>query len=397
MPDTPPLDPRRGGVLTTLLKSRRLAWVLARIGIGIAHWWGRPFRLGKTIIVVRHRDVADILARDLDYLIAPVNGPRFVELGFPFILGMDRADVLVRERAILYRALAGVDFEPMRAAAASDVRQRLADHPAEIDVIGDLARPVAAATAGRLVGLALPPTDLMALSRPLFEHAFLNPGNDPAVAAKARAAAARLSDALGTAIATRRALVDPGDDFLGNLLRAGADDDLTRRTLAGMFVGSIDTTATVTAKSLWVITSRPDWLTAATHDIDNPERLYGWCCEALRRWTHVPVLTRRASGASLIAGTRIDDGANVVMWIQAAMADASAFDNPGAMRPDRPQRAYLHLGGGLHPCAGRAITAWQVPLLVGGVLGRDVNAIDRIVWSGPFPDAMRVRLGVAHA
>ena len=111
------LDPGRGGVLARILKSRHLAWFLARIGIVIGRWWGRPFRLGQTVLVIRHRDIETVLAHDLDYLIAPVNGPRFEELGFPFILGMDRTQILACERASLYRALDAIDFEPTRTAS----------------------------------------------------------------------------------------------------------------------------------------------------------------------------------------------------------------------------------------------------------------------------------------
>ena len=391
------LDPDRGGVLARILKSRRLAWFLARIGIVVGRWWGRPFRLGEIVLVIRHRDIETVLSHDLDYLIAPVNGPRFTELGFPFILGMDRTQILASERASLYSALDAIDFEPMRTAAADDVAARLAGHGGSIDFIEDLARPVAAATAGRLVGLAMVPADLMAMSRPLFEHSFLNQQNDRKVAAVAHQAAAMLSDALSAAIKARRAQGNFGNSLLDRLLQVGAGVDLTRRTLAGIFVGAIDTTATAAAKSLWVLASRRVWLDAATRDRDDPDRLYGWCCDAMRRWTHVPIISRQAVGSSAIGGTAIDDGAKIIMWTQAAMADVEAFLDPGTLRPDRPQRRYLHLGGGLHPCAGRAINAWQVPLLVGSVLGEGVRKVAVPAWSGPFPDSMRLTLAGSAA
>ena len=54
------------------------------------------------------------------------------------------------------------------------------------------------------------------------------------------------------------------------------------------------------------------------------------------------------------------------------MHDASVFPEPGRLRPDRDGAAYLHLGAGVHPCAGRPVNRFQIPLLVAGLVRRDL-------------------------
>jgi cytochrome P450 len=60
------------------------------------------------------------------------------------------------------------------------------------------------------------------------------------------------------------------------------------------------------------------------------------------------------------------------------------------LNPTRPTRPYLHFGGGLHPCAGRDINAFQIPLLVGRLVRRGVKSVGTISWAGPFPDHLPV-------
>jgi len=386
--------PGGGGAIATLLRAQRFGWVAARIGIALARAWNKPLRLGQTVIVARHAHVQEVLRRDLDFLIAPVNAARFEAIGYPFILGKDRALPLVDERATLYQALARVDMTPLRHALAAGIEARLGRAAHSVDIVGDYARPLAGATARALFGIA--PADEPAFldaARAIFAHCFLNLAGDKAVEARAIAAAAQLTAWFGAEIARRRAAGTPGEDLMGQLLRAGASDDLTRRSLGGMLVGSIDTTATVVAKVMAVLLADRALLARAAADADDLERLAGWCDEALRRWCHVPLLGRQAAGETELGGTQVPAAARLILWTQAAMCDPDAFPDPATLRPDRPSGAYLHLGGGLHPCAGRAINRWQIAMLVGGLLARRPQRLEPIAWAGPFPGHARLSLG----
>lgn len=388
---------RGGGAIAALLKARRLAWLGAHIGIWFARRLGRPLRLGRLVIVARYKDVRAVLARDLDFRIAPINAAHFDAIGYHFILGMDRSDELRRERQVLYAALASVDFAQHKAKTRLEIAARLERVACgSIDIIEDFARPVAAATAQHLFGIApVEQARFMDAARAIFGHCFLNPANDPTVAARAKAAAVQLTMWFDSEIARRRAQNTLGSDMMGQLLAAGATDDLARRTLGGMLVGSIDTTASVVAKVMIVFMGDSALRARVSADKHDEVRLYGWCQEALRCWAHVPILGRQAALSTTISGTDVPAGAKVILWTQAAMLDPEGFPNPNAMRPDRPGDSYLHLGAGLHPCAGRTLNAWQIPMLVGALLEHNPRSIGTVRWAGPFPAHVPLRLGPA--
>lgn len=359
---------------------------------------GRPRRFGKVVVAARHRHVAEVLNRDLDFGIAPVNGARMQAVNGPFVLGLDRGGPLAAERQALYSALAGVDMDGIVRRAGEEADTLLAAAGGSIDVVGGYARLVAARTAKRLFGVSGPDeATFLEVARAIFAHTFLNLGGDKAVEARALKAAPLMRAWLADEIARRRAAGRTGDDLMGALMREPAlDDEAVRRTLGGMLVGSIDTTASALAKIVYVLGRDPALATDARRDVGDLIRLRGWCWEALRRWPHNPLIMREALVDTLLDGRQVSKGTRVVAWTQAAMLDADAFPAPGLLQPDRPPRAYLHFGGGLHPCAGRAVNDRQLPLLVAKLLERGLGQVGRIAWAGPFPDHLTVRLGAAR-
>jgi len=343
--------------------------------------------------------VAEVLARDLDFGIAPVNAGRIRSVSGDFVLGLDRSDQLGSERRALYSALAAIDLSALVAKAVAEADERLAAAGTSIDVVASYARRVAGRTAARLFGIAGDDEAMfLEVARAVFAHTFLNLNDDKAVEARALKAGGVLSGWLRAEIARRREAGAPfGDDLMGALMRApGLDDDGVRRTLAGMLVGSIDTTASAVAKIIHVLGADATLAARVTADLGDAERLRGWCWEALRRWPHNPLVLREALTHTRLAGVDVPKGYRLVAWTQAAMLDPDAFPAPGQMLPDRSARSYLHFGGGLHPCAGRALNDLQIPMLVGKLLERGLVQVGRIAWAGPFPDHLTVRLGAAR-
>ena len=383
-----------GGAIALLLKARLLAWWAARVLAWLGRRIGHPLTLKGTVLVIRHADAREVLARDLDFHVGPVNGPRMDGIGFHFVLGMDRSPELIAERGVLYQALGRVDMGALAARATADADARLAACDGAIDVVEDYARQVAAGTASALFGIA--PVDgarFRDAARAIFYHCFLNLAGDKAIEARGMAAATALTGWFDAEIARRIAANDFGDDMMGQLLRAGASPDLTRRTLGGMLVGSIDTTASAVAKIITVLMRDPVMRAAATRNADERYLMYGWCQEALRRWAHVPMMGRQAAQDCALAGVPIKAGAKVILLSQAAMLDPDAFPAPTEMHPTRPNAGYLHFGAGLHPCAGRDVNQWQIPMLVGALLKRGPDAMGTMGWAGPFPAHLPLTLG----
>jgi len=365
----------------------------ARLGARVAAWWGDPIRFGSTVVVARHANVMDVLCRDLDFLIAPVNEKRIVEVNGPFVLGMDRSVALVDERDALYQSLAEVDFSSIRSAVEKEADKRIADAGEEIDVVDGYARPIAAHTAIALFGIRGPDErTFMDVARAIFHHVFLNLNGDEAVRQRALKAAALMKDWFDDEIKRRRSLNNFGNDMMGALMRMETlDDGAVRRTLGGMLVGSIDTTASSVAKIIATIEKDAALARDVADDVDDEGRLAGWCLEALRRWPHNPILLRQAGANTSIANVKVQPGDRIFAWTQAAMLDAEVFPDPQHLRPDRPVASYLHFGGGLHPCAGRAVNAFQIPALVGALVRRGIKSIGTVEWAGPFPAQLSLR------
>ncbi len=376
----------------TIGTGRAVPAFLAWIGARLAAFWAKPFKVGSTVVAARHEDVQAVLARDLDFLIAPVNASRIEAVNGPFVLGMDRGSVLECERRALYSALAAVDQDALQAAARADIAALL-DPVDSIDALGGFARLVAGRTAKRLFGIDPPDEPLfLDVVRAVFAHTFLNLNGDAVIEARALKAAALMKQWFADEIARRRTAKAPGTDMMGALLSQGVlDDDGVRRTLGGMLVGSIDTTSGCVARILKVI-AKDAGLRAEARAANSPTRLYGYCLEALRRWPHNPLVVRQAAGPTMLAGQTIAAGDKIYVWTQAAMQDRAAFPDPARMLPDRDPRSYVHFGGALHVCAGRVVNAWQIPLLVEAMLARDFKLGGKMAWAGPFPDALPVTL-----
>jgi cytochrome P450 len=127
-------------------------------------------------------------------------------------------------------------------------------------------------------------------------------------------------------------------------------------------------------------------------DADDPDRMDGWVNEALRRWPHNPIVMRRAANDCTLAGTAVKKGETMIAWTQAAMQDPSVFPDPGQLDPNRDRGAYMHVGWGLHPCSGRRVNRFQIPMLVGALLKRGLDRVGEVGWVGPFPARLDARL-----
>jgi hypothetical protein len=90
--------PRGSSALVSLLSNQWLQETAARVGARLAALWGSPLRFKRMVFVARHAQVMEVLLRDLDFVIAPVNADRIDEVNGPFVLGMDRSARLEAER-----------------------------------------------------------------------------------------------------------------------------------------------------------------------------------------------------------------------------------------------------------------------------------------------------------
>lgn len=358
-------------------------------------WWRKPIKLGP-IVFPRHADAVAILSRDEDFSLEPVYKEKLTAVNEgPFILGMDRSDPAhAPERKALYDALGAVDMDRLREQAQADLSARLAAIPAggQIDVVGAYARPVAAATSQRLFGIkGSSDTMFMEVTRSIFGFSFLDPSEPSRL--RAVKAGHYMATWYRDEIARRRAEGITGDDMMGKLMAQGElDDDGVRRTLGGMLVGSVDTTATCVAKIVKLLGKDPKLAAEVAADVDDLDRMDGWCNEVLRRWPHNPFIPRVVKRDTELRGRKLKAGDRAFAFTQAAMYDPDAFPEPKRLRPDRDPHLYLHLGHGIHPCSGLVVNKFQIPVLVAGLLRRGLAGVGSIEWASAFPHKMMARL-----
>ncbi len=378
-------------------KTGFVGWLLRppilRFGAKTLVRWAPRLQIGSRYIVSDWAGCAEVLDRDNDFLIGPINQKRIESVSGPFILGMDRSKELLEQRRHVYSALRSADRSALAPLAKSEADRLIDEAIAEqgrIDVVNGYARLIGARLASKLFGI-LGPTeqDLMRVARAIFHETFLNLSDDPEVRVRGIAAGKELRAWIEQEIRTRRAgdVSNNDNDVLGCLMRStGADEDASRAMLAGLLVGAIDTTATAVANIAKVILDDPVLKQTMRGDLDDPLRLSGWCWEALRRRPHNPLLIRRAGPHAQLAGRPIKKDALVIVLTVGAMHDPMAFASPEMLRPDRPPDRYMHFGRGLHLCSGRDFNAVHIPTLVGGLLRRGLKSGSRIRMCGPFPD-----------
>lgn len=375
----------------------------------------RPvLRSGPYTMVACDDDVREVLARHDDFSVS-LYGMKMEQITGPFFLGIDdRAeydhDHTAVRRAVRPEDLGGIDADTGRIAqglVAGAAPQR------RIDVVGGLADPVVAATAGTYFGTPGPdPATLLRWARILFQEIFFNVSNDPRVTAEADAAAAELRGYLDDLIARRHQALARGDrgpdDVVGRLIEAQGgeppflDDPAIRTNLLGLIVGWLPLVSKSVALALYELLRRPPELAAAREAAraGDDDLLAAHVFEALRfRPPSVGLLRRSTVDCTIAQGSpreaTIAEGRTVFVLTQSAMMDPRTIDHPGQFRVDRPWGEYLHFGYGMHTCFGQAIARRQIPLILKTLLGqgpvsRIRGSAGRISWTGPFPSRLHV-------
>lgn len=350
---------------------------------------------GATLIISRWSDVHEVLSRDLDFVIEPVNKERIERVNGAFILGMDRSSIQLHEREVLYKSLSPDDIPRIQNLSLVNANAFLDDVPKNgtIDVVNGYARRVASRSASALMGIDGPSEEeQMRVARAMFHELFLNLGGDEKVRETAVAASEELREWVAENIVAKRKNKIITDDMMSRLIALDVNDDLLRRTVSGMFVGAIDTTATCVAQIMSVVLKRPSLKAQIMNDLDDMNKMRGWCYEALRFWPHNPIILRQAARDCVLGDKKIKAGTTIVCFLLAAMHDSAVFSDPDKAEPNRPPEHYMHFGGGFHPCAGRAINGVQIPTLVAELLRRDPMIKGKMEHDGPFPDKFILEL-----
>jgi cytochrome P450 len=280
-----------------------------------------------------------------------------------------------RLRTVMAAAFTPARLAPATGAARREAISRAGALAASADgAAADLRErftvPVACAAICALIGV--PRTDgrwLHALAQPFL--ALLDPLAGPRAADQADRAAADLLPYLAALVAGRR---DRPRDDLATLVAALSDDEAASALTLALAAG-FDTTATLLDTAIAALLARPAQAGAVAVSARNGTRAgeavvnEAVVNEALRYDTPVALITRVARRGTVIGGTPIAAGEEVMALLAAAHRDPARFPGPDAFDPGRGTGPLLSFGGGPHYCLGaqlaRQVAAQAIPELLG--------------------------------
>jgi cytochrome P450 len=230
-------------------------------------------------------------------------------------------------------------------AAAERLLQPLAEGR-EMDVVRDLADPLADAVGGDVLGLD---ADAVATLR----EPTLTAGGDTArLYAELRAPI----DAVAHRSALYHALLRGADGAL--------DDAAARSLLRLLWIAGTGEPRRVLASAVLLLL-RDD---GARARVAADPRLAGPFVDEVLRLLPPELVTRTTTQEVELGGARIPAGAVVQLCLFAANRDPARFPDPAAIRLDRPPGPHLAFGGGVHRCVGAPLARAQLTAAVGALL-----------------------------
>lgn len=391
-------------------------------------------------LLSRFDDVSDVLSRQDDFsvrLYAPKMDP---VVGGPFMLARDDTPVNWREKGIMQGVLRPEDLPKVRAMAGELADESLdaAGPDGQIDTVKELGRYVPLRLCGAYFGFPGPDLDSMyRWSRATQSDMFKNLTNDPEVheasveagremqvylrqlleqkqaALSGGAAGTGLTGVVVHLVKTLHRLVTgkqpsrrrPPEDVFSRLLRAdfpdelGFDDRRIIANVAGLLIGTGETTSQAVVQALRQILVRDDVRDAAIEAAAEPDttRFDAFVWEALRLDPINPLLFRWTERDSVVAAgtareTTVPKGTIVFALTSSAMSDEAFVADPDEFRAERTDVRGLHFGLGHHACLGRYVGAEVIPEVVRRVLLRPGVRLlpspegDLDFQGGPFPE-----------
>jgi cytochrome P450 len=314
-------------------------------------------RLGR-FVLTRYEDVAAVLLDPVVYSSAVVlqvpPGDRDALAGFTgwsarWLFFLDPPEHAAR-RAPLTRALAARAVAGLADRAGTTARALVAALPAAgFDVVADVAHPLAARVIADLLCAPGDQTDAFLARARVLEHAAAN-ARDPAARRAGLAAMVAATDALRSGPPA-----GPAAPPVPAALHAawGADRDLVGAHSLMLLFAGVETTQNLIANAVHALLRRPGlW-----GELRRDRTLLPGAVQELARFDP-PVLgvLRRAGRDTVLAGTPIPAGAELVAMLGAANRDPARFGDPDVLDPRRAPNPHLSFGLGPHYCPGAALT-----------------------------------------
>lgn len=398
-------------MIKSLVGNRRLQ----RMVLGSLRRWMPLSRWGNNILVASHSEVTEVLRRSKDFSVLPIYEEKMRRTSGDFYLGMDNSPQYARERQLTDCALRAMSMDRYRQLAREFSKRAVEQAAARgvMDVVQELSWLVPVQLCEEFFGVSGPDRrSLRRWMRYIFQHLFLNLGDDPVVAARAEKLSIDLRHFLAALVTERKA--EPAQqlaartDFVSQLVQLQKQssewisDDVLVRNIGGVVLGSVDTLSRAVINVLEELFARPQQLKLAHGAAcrGDTERVAQFAFEALRFNPHNPLIVRRPLQDTQLQGQRgpsfhVPKGSRVFALTYAAMFDPAKYPEPEKFVPDRSEYSHLQFGDGLHRCFGERLVLMAVPEILMSLLCREdlkraAGTAGVLIWDGPFPDHFRV-------
>jgi cytochrome P450 len=403
----------------------------------------RPIAILRgTVIVTKDRDIREVLERFEDFTLFEILGSG-MPWG-PFLMTVDWREQHARERQLLQSAVCrGADQARIRKLVVNTCRTRLAQATTtysgrrQVDVVADLAEPVAVAIAHRYFGIPPIRRDELDMARVMADLAstiMVAPPEGSARWVRSRDSIARMTRHLSELIADKTISAEtarnapPPDDLVGRLVQKlrgettgpkWFNEDWIRRYAMGLVGTGGATIVRATTQAVDRLLAYPGaWeraqalaarldreehaarhasgkdQEAARLRIDaSRQRLRQIVNEALRFRPMLPLLVRYSPRDTILAkGTRrarvVPAGARVIAGPLAAMFDPEAMEMPWRFWSSRPLEDYLNFGHGDRVCFGKYVAEVALTEIIRALLRlndvrRAPGTDGRVQYDGP--------------
>ncbi|MFR9788496.1 cytochrome P450 [Streptomyces sp. MB22_4] len=170
---------------------------------------------------------------------------------------------------------------------------------------------------------------------------------------------------------------EPREDVISALVQGTVDgvplsDEEIFLNCDGLISGGNETTRHASVGGVLTFAARPDQWRA----LQAEPALLPSAVDEILRWTSPGAhALRTATRDTELAGRRIEEGQQVVVWGPSANRDESVFEDPDTFRIDRTPNRHVTFGHGAHYCLGGALAVSELKVLF-GELSRRVADIE---------------------
>ncbi|AKN18516.1 cytochrome P450 [Mycobacterium haemophilum] len=244
----------------------------------------------------------------------------------------------------------------------------------QLDVIADLAFPLAVAVICRLLGVPYEDAPEFGRVSALLVQSvdpFITITGEPPEATEERLrAGVWLRDYLEQLVKRRRGT--PGDDLISRLIEVDeSGDQLTEEEIVAtcslLLVAGHETTVNLIANAVLAMLRNPSQWKALG---DNPQRAPLVVEETLRYDPAIHLIGRVAAEDMTIGQTALTKGDTMVLLLAAANRDPAVYSRPDEFDPDRPSSRHLAFAVGSHFCLGAALARLEATVTLSAISAR---------------------------